>query len=120
MIYEPTVEQMVTQIMGLGCGDTCDITLNPKITRVDNVTWLLPICVTQFGTRISIDQHAQDSSVVLTITATASRKRNVRERVVAEQPTLIEVRERVIGQPLPSAGGREPASAAERETAAVA
>ena len=120
MAREPTVEQMVDQIMALGCGETCDIRLNPKISRVDNVAWLLPICVAQFGTRISIDRHAEGPNVVLTITATASRKRNLRKPVAAEPPARIEVRERVIGQPLSSAGEREPASAAERETAAVA
>ena len=119
MLREPTVEQMVDQIMTLGCGETCDITLNPKISRVDNVAWLLPICVAQFGTRISIDRHAVGQNIVLTITATASRKRNVRERVAAEPPARIEVRERVIGQPLPASGGRDLASVAERETAAA-
>jgi hypothetical protein len=120
MVREPTVEQIVDRILTLSCGERCDITLNPRISRIDNLQWLLPICVEQFGTRITIDQHAQDRNVVLTITAAQSRKQIVRERVVGEQPAAAEVRERVVGEPLTSVDVREPISVEELEAVAVA
>jgi hypothetical protein len=107
MVREPTVEQIVDRILTLSCGERCDITLNPRITRIDNLKWLLPICVEQFGTRVTIDQHAQAPNVVLTITAAQSRKQIVRERVVGEQLAAAEVRERVVGEQLAAAEVRE-------------
>jgi hypothetical protein len=115
MVREPTVEQIVDRILTLSCGERCDITLNPRITRIDNLKWLLPICVKQFGTRIAIDQLAQGPNVVLMITATASRKHIVRERVVGEQPASVDVRERVVGAQLASVDVREPTSVPELE-----
>jgi cytochrome c-type biogenesis protein CcmH/NrfF len=105
MVREPSVEQIVDRILALNCGERCAITLNPRITHISNLEWLLPICVEQFGTRITIDQQAQGLNVVLMITATQSRKHVERERVVGEQPASIEVRERVVGELLVSVDG---------------
>lgn len=110
MVREPTVEQMVDRILTLSSGERCAITLNPRISRIDSLKWLLPICVEQFGTRITIDQRAEGPNVVLTITAMASRKRSAREWVVSERPASVEVRERVVGEQLSSTDEREPIS----------
>jgi hypothetical protein len=67
---EPTVEHMVDQIMATGCGESCEVKLNPRISRIDNLKWLLPICVQQFGTAIAISEHAEGDQVVLTILVT--------------------------------------------------
>jgi hypothetical protein len=75
MNHEPTVTEMVDRIMGLDCGDSCNVRLDPHITRIGNLEWLLPICVRQFGTEIAIRERPEGDIVVLTITATATRKR---------------------------------------------
>jgi len=120
MVREPTVEQIVDQILVLNCGERCAITLNPRITRIDNLKWLLPICVEQFGTRITINQQVQGPSEVLMITATQSRKHIVRERTVGEQPASVEVRERVVGEQLVSIDEDVPTSVPELEAVAMA
>jgi len=120
MVREPTVEQIVDRILTLSCGERCDITLNPRITRIDNLKWLLPICVEQFGTQITIDQHAQDPNVVLKITATQSRKHIDRERVVGEQTAFADVRERVVGEQLAPVDVRKLTTVPELEVVAVA
>jgi hypothetical protein len=74
MNREPTVIQIVDRIMTLDCGESCDVKLNPHITRIGNMKWLLPICVQQFGTQIDIREHPEGDDVVLTITATATRR----------------------------------------------
>src|SRR5262245_51018886 len=45
MNREPTVIQIVDRILALDCGESCDVRLDPHITRVGNLEWLLPICV---------------------------------------------------------------------------
>jgi hypothetical protein len=75
MNREPTVTQIVDHIMALECGESYDVRLDPHITRIDKLEWLLPICVRQFGTEIAIREHPERGSVVLTITATATQKR---------------------------------------------
>ena len=73
--HDPTVEQMVDRIMASACGESCAVRLNPRITRIKNVTWLLPICVQQFGTTIDIQEHPDGDDVVLTITVTDRQRR---------------------------------------------
>jgi hypothetical protein len=73
MNHEPTVAQIVDRIMALDCGESCNVKLDPHITRIANLEWLLPICVRQFGTEIAIRERPEEDSVVLTITATATR-----------------------------------------------
>ena len=73
MNHEPTVTQIVDRIMALDCGESCDVRLDPHITRIGNLEWLLPICVQQFGTQIAIRELPEGDHVVLTITATATR-----------------------------------------------
>jgi hypothetical protein len=70
---QPTVEQIVDRIMATASGGSCEVKLNPRITRVDNLKWLLPICVRQFGTTIAISEHAEGDQVVLTIMVTACK-----------------------------------------------
>jgi ribosomal protein L21E len=53
------------------------VQLNPRRTRIANLKWLLPICVQQFGTTISMREHTEGDRVVLTITATASSRKTV-------------------------------------------
>jgi hypothetical protein len=74
MNHEPTVVQIVDRILALDCGESCDVTLDPHITRVGNLEWLLPICVRQFGTEIAIRESPEGDHVLLTITATATRR----------------------------------------------
>jgi hypothetical protein len=71
--HEPTVEQIVDRIMTTGCGGSCEVKLNPRISRVDNLKWLLPLCVGQFGTAIAISEQTEGDQVVLTILVTACK-----------------------------------------------
>jgi cytochrome c-type biogenesis protein CcmH/NrfF len=87
MEREPTVEQIVGHIMTLRCGESCDVKLNPRITRIGNLEWLLPICVQQFGTWIDIREHMEGDQVVLTITATATRTQKTTQPMVRDMPT---------------------------------
>ena len=74
MNHEPTVIQIVDRIMALEPGESCDVELDPHITRVGNMEWLLPLCVRQLGTEIAIREHPEGSHVILTITATAAHR----------------------------------------------
>jgi hypothetical protein len=76
--HEPTVPQIVDRILELDYGESCDVKLNPHITRIGNLEWLLPICVQQFGTQIDIREHPEGDDVVLTITATTTRRQKTR------------------------------------------
>lgn len=91
MDQDPTVEQIVDCIMALDCGQSCDVKLNPRITRIANMEWLLPICTQQFGTAIDIHEHAEGAKVVLTITATATRRHTTRPTTDRDQ--LLDQRE---------------------------
>jgi hypothetical protein len=70
---EPTVEHIIDRIMATAWGESCEVKLNPRITRVDNLKWLLPICAQQFGTTIAISERAGGDQVVLTILVTACK-----------------------------------------------
>ena len=74
MNREPTVTQIVDRILELDQGESCDVKLNPHITRIGNLEWLLPICVQQFGAEIAIREHPEGEDVILTITATTTRR----------------------------------------------
>ena len=106
MNREPTVTQIVDRILELDQGESCDVKLDPHITRIGNLEWLLPICVQQFGTKIAIREHPEGDEVVLTITATEARKHKTCQP--AEQPQPIAERE------------EQPAAVAESELAIVA
>jgi hypothetical protein len=86
MNREPTVTQIVDRILALDWGESCDVKLNPHITRVGNLEWLLPICVRQFGTEIAIREHPEGGDVVLTITAMATSKHKTCQSVSREEP----------------------------------
>jgi hypothetical protein len=73
MNREPTVVQIVDRIMALEWGESCNVRLDPHVTRIDNLEWLLPICVRQFGTEIAIRERPDGDRVVLTITAIGTR-----------------------------------------------
>jgi hypothetical protein len=86
MDRELTVTQIVDRIMALDCGESCDVKLNPHITRIGNLEWLLPICVQQFGTQIDIREHPEEDDVVLTITATATSRQKIPQPISREVP----------------------------------
>jgi hypothetical protein len=75
MNHEPTVIEIVDQVLTLDCGESCNVRLDPHITRIGNLEWLLPICARQFGTEIAIRERPEGDNVVLMITATATRMR---------------------------------------------
>jgi hypothetical protein len=106
MNREPLVTQIVDRVLELDEGDSCDIKLNPHITRIGNMEWLLPICVQQFGTKIAIREHPEGDAVVLTITATEARKHKAYQPADQAQP---------IAEP-----EDQPAAVAESELAIVA
>jgi hypothetical protein len=70
---QPTVEQIVDRIMATASGGSCEVKLNPRISRIDNLKWLLPICVRQFGIIIAISEHTEGDQVVLTILVPACK-----------------------------------------------
>jgi hypothetical protein len=74
MNHEPTVTEIVDRVLTLDCGESCNVRLDPHITRIDNLEWLLPICVRQFGTEIAIRESPEGDRILLTITATATRR----------------------------------------------
>jgi hypothetical protein len=76
---EPTVEHIVDRIMATAPGGWCEVKLNPRFTRIDNLKWLLPICVQQFGTAIAISEHTEGDQVVLTILVTACKRTKTSE-----------------------------------------
>jgi hypothetical protein len=86
MNHEPTVTQIVDCIMALDCGESCDVRLDPHITRISNLEWLLPICFRQFGTEIAIREHPQGERVVLTITVTATRRHKTCQPTSQDEP----------------------------------
>jgi hypothetical protein len=86
MEREPTVEQIVDRIMALRCGESCDVKLNPRITRIGNLEWLLPICVQQFGTQIDMCEHAEGDQVALTIMAAATRRQKTTQPMGRDIP----------------------------------
>jgi hypothetical protein len=86
MNHEPSVTQIVDRILELDQGESCDVKLNPHITRIGNLEWLLPICVQQFGTQIAIREHPEGDDVVLTITATVARKHKTCQPAVQVEP----------------------------------
>jgi hypothetical protein len=83
---EPTVEQIVDRIMALERGEWCEVKLNPQITRIANLKWLLPICVEQFGTKIALFEQPEGDYVVLSMLVTATRSRNAGQFVPGEVP----------------------------------
>jgi len=89
---EPTVEQIVDRIMALDCGEWCEVQLNPHITHIANLKWLLPICVQQFGTAIAIWEQPDGDHVILTIAVTARRRPRQRPALAAQE-------ERLVGEP---------------------
>jgi hypothetical protein len=89
MNREPTVEQIVDRIMALDCGESCDVKLDPRITRIGNMKWLLAICVQQFGTQIDIREYPEGEDVVLTITATATRRQKMPQPMSREAPIAL-------------------------------
>jgi hypothetical protein len=72
---EPTIEHIVDRIMATASGGCCEVKLNPRITRVDNLKWLLPICVQQFGTTIAISEHTEGDQMILAIQVTARKQK---------------------------------------------
>jgi hypothetical protein len=86
MNREPLVTQIVDRVLELDEGESCDVKLNPHITRIANLEWLLPICVQQFGTKIAICEHPEGDDMVLTITATEARKHKTCPPAVQAQP----------------------------------
>jgi hypothetical protein len=89
MNRELTVTQIVDRILALECGESCDVKLDPHITRIGNLEWLLPICVQQFGTQIDIREHQEGDDVILTITATATRRQKVPQPTSREAPIAL-------------------------------
>ena len=96
MNREPTVVQIVDRILELDQGESCNVKLNPHITRIGNLEWLLPICVQQFGTRIAICEHPEGDDVVLTITATVARKHKACQPADQAQPNAEQVDQLVV------------------------
>jgi hypothetical protein len=88
MNHEPTVIQIVDRIMALDCGESCDVRLDPHITRIHNLEWLLPICVRQFGAEIAIRESPEEDCVVLTITATATPGRKGYQPAIPPRPVI--------------------------------
>jgi hypothetical protein len=72
---EPSVEQIVDRVMATTRGESCEVKLNPRITRVDNLKWLLPICAQQFGTTIAMSERAEGDQVILAIQVTARKQK---------------------------------------------
>jgi hypothetical protein len=73
MKHEPTMQEIVDRILATECGKQCEVELDPHITKIANVEWLLPICLQQFGTTIDIAEHPKSNHVVLTFTVLSSR-----------------------------------------------
>jgi hypothetical protein len=88
MNREPTVTQIVDRIMALECGESCDVRLDPHITRIGNLEWLLPICVRQFGTEIACRESPEADCVMLTITATATRRPKIHLPASQDRPVV--------------------------------
>jgi hypothetical protein len=88
MNHEPTVTEIVDRIMALDSGDSCDVELDPHITRIRNMEWLLPICVRQFGTEIAMREHPEGDHLVLTITATATRRHKTSQPETPARPIV--------------------------------
>jgi hypothetical protein len=82
--------------MALDCGESCDVKLDPHITRIANMEWLLPICVRQLGTEIAIRDHPEGDSVVMTITATATRNHKTCPPAARRRPIAIPERQPVV------------------------
>src|SRR5262245_16072759 len=94
MNREPTATQIVDRIMALDCGESCSVKLDPHITRIGNLEWLLPICVRQFGTEIAIRECQEGDRVVLTITATTTRGHKGCQPAIPARP-IIESKEQL-------------------------
>jgi len=73
MNREPTVTQIVDRVLALECGESCHVKLNPRVTRVRNLEWLLSVSVRQFGVQIDMSEQREGDYVDLMITATATR-----------------------------------------------
>ena len=95
MNHEPTVMQIVDRIVALECGESCNVELDPHITRIGNLEWLLPICVRQFGTEIAIRERPEGEHVILTITATATSKPRSHPPLGREEPIAAPAQEPV-------------------------
>ncbi|HEX5690707.1 MAG TPA: hypothetical protein VFX76_11925 [Roseiflexaceae bacterium] len=74
MKHEPTVEEIVDRIMATECGQQFEVALDPNVTRVANLEWLLPICAAQLGTTVSIAERPENNQVVLTIQVLSVRQ----------------------------------------------
>ena len=73
MHQEPTLVKIVDRITALHHGESCDVELDPHITRIGNLEKLLPLCVEQFGRTIAMREHPEGEKVILTITVTAEQ-----------------------------------------------
>ncbi|HEX6288788.1 MAG TPA: hypothetical protein VFZ66_06330 [Herpetosiphonaceae bacterium] len=71
---EPTVQYIVDQIMDTAGGGQCEVRLDPRITRIEQMKWLLPICVQQLGSQIEIDEQPAGDQVVLIISVIANTR----------------------------------------------
>ena len=87
----PTVPHIVDLIMATPCGDSCEVRLNPRVTRIDKMRWLLGIGVQQFGTEIDIAERPEGDEVVLKITVTSRRRKFVRPFEGEEGQANVEV-----------------------------
>jgi hypothetical protein len=96
MNHEPTVIEIVDRIMALDCGESCNVRLDPHITRIGNLEWLLPICARQFGTEIAVRERPEGDNVVLTITATATRMRKSGQPATTARPMTEEQQQEVV------------------------
>jgi hypothetical protein len=73
--HEPTIVEIVDRVTTMHPGDSCDVELDPHITRINNLERLLPICVGQFGRSIDMCEHPEGDKVILTITVIDEQRR---------------------------------------------
>jgi hypothetical protein len=86
MNREPTVPQIVDRILALKCGESCDVRLNPRLTRISNLKWLLSTCLQQFDTAIDFYEHPEGNDVILTIKVTATSRWAAHSPARLDQP----------------------------------